>query len=59
MKLQEFQKGNNSKMTSLQRLNAHNEWLEQMHKEIKDKLLTKNLIQLEDNRQNVIGFIKD
>jgi hypothetical protein len=59
MRLEEFQKGSNTKMTSLQRLNAHNEWLERMHQEIKNKILTKNLIELDDNRQKVIGFIKD
>lgn len=59
MKQEEWQRGNNSNMTSLQRLNAHTEWLKQMHQEIKNKILAKNLIELDDNRQKVIGFVKD
>ena len=44
MEKQEWQKGNDSKMTSLQRLELHILWLEQLHAEIKQAFLEKNLI---------------
>ena len=32
MKQEEWQKGDDSKMTSFQRMNAHSEWLKELHK---------------------------
>jgi hypothetical protein len=38
MKQEEWQLGTDSKITSLQRIVLHEDWLKQIHKEVKDKI---------------------
>lgn len=54
----EFQKGNESALSSIQRLMEHQEWLKQQHKEVKDKILQRNKPE-EGDEPPVVGFIKD
>jgi hypothetical protein len=58
MKLQEWQKGNESSMTSLQRLEQHTIWLEVMRQEVRDKIMEKEL-PTEVVEMPLVGFIKD
>jgi len=58
MELQEWQKGNESSMTSLQRLEQHTIWLEQMRQDVKDKIMEKEL-PTEQVEVPLVGFIKD
>jgi hypothetical protein len=57
MEKQEWQKGNDSKMTSLQRLELHILWLEQLHAEMKQAILEKKINEIEVNPLQ--GFPKD
>jgi hypothetical protein len=57
MKLQEFQKGNESSMTSLQRLELHILWLQQLHAEMRQAILEKKIKEIEVNPLQ--GFPKD
>lgn len=57
MELEEFQKGNDSTMTSLQRLDAHTLWLEKIHKEIKKTISKKKINETET--YPIQGFPKD
>jgi len=57
MEKQEWQKGNDSKMTSLQRLELHILWLEQLHAEMKQAILEKKIKEIEVNPLQ--GFPKD
>lgn len=57
MKLEEWQKGNDTKMTSLQRLELHILWLEQLHTEMKQAILEKKIKEIEVNPLQ--GFPKD
>lgn len=56
MNLEEWQKGSYSKIDSLQRMNLHNEWLKQQHKEVIEKIIEKK-----QSKEEVIieGFPKD
>ena len=36
MQIQEFQKGENSKLTPMERVRLHNEWLKNIHNELKE-----------------------
>lgn len=54
-KLQEFQTGNQSKLTSIERLFLHQEWLKIQHQDIKDKIQSRNKVE----EKPVVGFIKD
>ena len=38
MEIKEWQKGPDSELTSLQRIVLHEDWLKQIHKEVKDKI---------------------
>jgi len=58
MELKEWQKGNESYMTSLQRLEQHTIWLEQMRQDVKDKIMEKEL-PTEIVEVPLVGFIKD
>ena len=58
MKLQEFQKGNDSKLTSLERLELHILWLEQLHAEMKQAIFEKKIKEF-GNENIVQGFPKD
>ncbi len=42
MEIQEWQKGNESEMSSYERMIAHQEWLNQLHKEIREITLKEN-----------------
>jgi hypothetical protein len=57
MKLQEFQKGNNSKLTSMERLELHTLWLEQLHSEINQSIIENKLKNIEVIP--IQGFPKD
>ena len=57
MKLQEFQKGNDSKLTSLERLELHILWLQQLHAEMKQVIIEKKIKDIEVNPLQ--GFPKD
>jgi hypothetical protein len=50
-----FQRGNESKMSSIDRMLIHQEWLKQQHEEIRQRIQSK--IKVEE--KPVIGFIKD
>jgi hypothetical protein len=50
----EFQRGNECKLSSTERLNQHQEWLKKQHKDIRDNITSR--IKVEE--QPVMGFIK-
>ena len=52
---EEWQRGNESKLSSTERLNHHQEWLQKQHKDMKDKIHSR--IKVEE--QPVQGFPKD
>jgi hypothetical protein len=52
---QEWQKGNESKITSMDRLIYHQEWIKQHHQDIKNKIY---LNEKEEDKK-AVGFIKD
>lgn len=51
----EFQRGNECKLSSTERIYLHQEWLKKQHKDIKNKITSR--IKVEE--QPIIGFIKD
>jgi hypothetical protein len=53
--LQDWQRGNESKLTSIERLFLHQEWLKRQHQDIKDKI--QSSIKVEE--KPVYGFPKD
>ena len=53
--LMDWQKGNESKLTSMDRLMYHQEWIKQQHQDIKDKILSRIKVQ----EPPVVGFVKD
>jgi hypothetical protein len=55
MKLQEFQRGNECKLSSTERLFLHQEWIKKQHKDIRDKIHSR--IKVEE--KPVQGFVKD
>ncbi len=57
MEKQEWQKGNDSSLTSLQRLELHILWLEQLHSEMKQAILERRIKEIEVNPLQ--GFPKD
>jgi hypothetical protein len=57
MEKQEWQKGNDSSLTSLQRLELHILWLEQLHAEMKQAIIEKKIKEIEINP--IQGFPKD
>lgn len=57
MKKEDWQKGNDSEMNSLQRAREHDEWLKQIHQEVKDEIFNKNKPSTEE--ELIIGFPKD
>lgn len=54
MKIEEWQKGDESEMTSLQRMIAHNEWLKEIHNEIREIILKEK--KKEDTEELIGGF---
>lgn len=57
MNQQEFQKGNDSKLTSIERLELHILWLQQLHAEMRQTILEKKIKDIEVNPLQ--GFPKD
>ena len=51
----DWQSGNESNLTSMERLMEHQEWLKKQHQDVRDKITSK--IQVEE--QPVQGFPKD
>jgi len=58
MEKQEWQKGNDSQMKSLDRLELHILWLQQIHAEMKQVILEKKIKELESDN-DIQGFPKD
>lgn len=52
---EDWQKGNESKLSSTERLMCHQEWLQKQHQDIKDKIHSR--IKVEE--QPVVGFVRD
>ena len=52
---EEFQKGNESKLSSTERLFLHQEWLQKQHEDIKKNIYNKN----KEQQPAVVGFIRD
>jgi hypothetical protein len=57
MEKHDWQKGNDSKMTSMERLELHILWLEQLHAEMKQAIIEKKIKDIEVNPLQ--GFPKD
>jgi hypothetical protein len=57
MERNDWQKGNDSKMTSMERLELHILWLEQLHAEMKQAIIEKKIKDIEVNPLQ--GFPKD
>jgi len=51
----DWNKGNESKLTSIERLMYHQEWLQKQHKDVRDKITSR--IKVEE--QPVVGFLRD
>jgi hypothetical protein len=51
----EFQRGNESKLSSTERLNQHQEWLQKQHQDVKDKIHSR--VKVEE--KPIMGFVKD
>lgn len=58
MNQEQWQKGNESKMTSLERLELHILWLQQLHAEIKQEIIQKKIKEFESGDE-LQGFPKD
>ena len=54
-KLMDWQRGNESKLTSIDRMMYHQEWLKLMHQEMRQRIQSK--IKVEE--APVVGFIRD
>jgi hypothetical protein len=50
----DWQRGNESKLSSMERLRYHQEWLKKQHKDVRDNITSR--IKIEE--QPVMGFIK-
>jgi hypothetical protein len=53
--IQDWQLGNESKLSSIERMYIHQEWLKRQHQDIKDKIQSRNKIE----ELPVVGFPKD
>jgi hypothetical protein len=53
--LEEWQRGNESKLTSIERLMIHTEWLKQQHKEVRQRIQSK----VKPEEKPIVGFVKD
>lgn len=56
--LEEWRRGDEAKIASIQRLMEHTQWLKKQHKEVKDKILQRKKEQ-EGDEPPVQGFIRD
>jgi len=54
MEIENWQRGNESELTSLQRERLHSMWLNKIHEEIKNKLNEKKT---KDEPKETLGFI--
>jgi hypothetical protein len=52
--LEDWQQGDNSHTTPIQRLIKHQEWLKKLHKEIKDDIFQRN----KPEEKEPVGFIE-
>lgn len=55
MEIQEWQKGNNSKLTSLDRAELHAIWLKEQHEQVKNSIQEKEL--KSEEPKIFLGFI--
>jgi hypothetical protein len=53
--IQDWQLGNESKLSSIERMYIHQEWLKRQHQDIKDKIQSRNKVE----ELPVVGFPKD
>jgi hypothetical protein len=53
--IQDWQLGNESKLSSIERMYLHQEWLKRQHQDIKDKIQSRNKVE----ELPVVGFPKD
>ena len=51
----DWNKGNESMMTSIERLMYHQEWLQKQHQDVKDKIHSR--VKVEE--KPIMGFVKD
>ena len=58
MEKQEWQRGNDSKLSSLERLELHILWLQQLHAEIQQVILEKKIKEFNEDK-DIQGFPKD
>jgi hypothetical protein len=58
MKIEEWQKGNESQLSSLERLELHILWLQQLHAEIQQVVLEKKIKEFNEDK-DIQGFPKD
>jgi len=58
MKQQEWQKGNESQLSSLERLELHILWLQQLHAEIQQVVIEKKIKEFNEDK-DIQGFPKD
>jgi hypothetical protein len=58
MEKQEWQRGNDSKLSSLERLELHILWLQQLHAEIQQVVLEKKIKEFNEDK-DIQGFPKD
>jgi hypothetical protein len=58
MEIKEWQTGNDSKLSSLERLELHILWLQQLHAEIQQVLLEKKIKEFNEDK-DIQGFPKD
>ena len=58
MEIKEWQTGNDSKLSSLERLELHILWLQQLHAEIQQVVLEKKIKEFNEDK-DIQGFPKD
>jgi len=58
MKIEEWQKGNESHLSSLERLELHILWLQQLHAEIQQVVIEKKIKEFNEDK-DIQGFPKD
>jgi len=58
MKIEEWQKGNESQLSSIERLELHILWLQQLHAEIQQVVLEKKIKEFNEDK-DIQGFPRD
>lgn len=56
MEIQNWQKGNDCELTSLQRMELHTEWLKEQHKQVRDTIIKK--LEQDKPKEIILGFPK-